>query len=122
VLLNTYYADAPTLRIPEVISLFADPAMQPWPGLWLKNRMWPSGSSDGRGNSSARRLRGRDTAAQVLQQFAGTPSTFPAFITLTSDLQATLQADTQRLPLLNTLIGPSASSLERVILSESRGG
>ncbi len=26
VLLNTYYADAPTLRIPEVIALFADPA------------------------------------------------------------------------------------------------
>ena len=26
VLLNTYYADAPTLRFPEFIALFADPA------------------------------------------------------------------------------------------------
>jgi len=39
-------------------------------------------------------------------QFADTPSTFPAFIALTSDLQATLQADTQRQPLLKTFDRP----------------
>ena len=42
----------------------------------------------------------------VVPQFANTPSTFPAFIALTSDLQATLQADTQRLPLLKTFDRP----------------
>src|SRR5260221_12883987 len=31
-------------------------------------------------------------------QFVGTPSTFPPFIGLTSDLHATLQASTRRLP------------------------
>lgn len=30
---------------------------QPWPALWLKNRMWPSGSSNGRRNSSVWELR-----------------------------------------------------------------
>ena len=42
----------------------------------------------------------------VVPQFANTPSTFPAFIALTSDLQATLQTDTQRLPLLKTFDRP----------------
>jgi len=42
----------------------------------------------------------------VLPQFVDTPSTFPAFIHLTSDLQATLRADTQRLPLLKAFARP----------------
>jgi haloalkane dehalogenase len=39
-------------------------------------------------------------------QFAGTPSTFPPFIGLTSDLQATLQANTRRMPDLKAFDRP----------------
>ncbi len=42
----------------------------------------------------------------VLHQFADPPSTFPAFIALTSDLPATLQANTQRLPDLKAFDRP----------------
>jgi len=42
----------------------------------------------------------------VVPQFANTPSTFPAFMSLTSDLLSTLQADTQRLPELKTFDRP----------------
>ena len=107
VLLNTYYADAPTLRFPEFIALFADPAYaaltramarEPNVARWLLR--WQAeqfGAEDW----------GQETLLPpVLHQFADTPSTFPAFITLTSDLQATLRADTQRLPLLKTFDRP----------------
>jgi haloalkane dehalogenase len=51
--------------------------------------------------------RGQETLLRMIwPQFADTPSTFPAFITLTSNLHATLQADTQRLPLLKTFDRP----------------
>ena len=107
VLLNTYYADAPTLRFPEFISLFADPgyaaltramAQEPAVARWLLT--WQGGQF-GAGE------RGQETLLpMVLPQFADTPSTFPAFITLTSDLQATLRANTQRLPELKTFDRP----------------
>jgi len=108
VLLNTYYGQAPTLRFPEFISLFADPgytalsrAMVQSPAVvqWLLQ--WQ------------RRQFGGDE--QVLQsllpsiigpQFFGTPSTFPPFIGLTSDLHATLQATTQRMPDLAAFARP----------------
>jgi len=59
VLLNTYYADAPTLCFPEFIALFADPAHTTWPGLWLKNECGPvapqmAGGTVRRGSPSAR--------------------------------------------------------------------
>ncbi len=107
VLLNTYYADAPTLRFPEFIGLFAHPAyaaltravaQEPTVARWLLT--WQGGQF-GAGEQ------GQETLLPlVLHQFADTPSTFPAFIHLTSDLQATLRADTQRLPLLKTFDRP----------------
>jgi pimeloyl-ACP methyl ester carboxylesterase len=110
VLLNTYYADAPTLRFPEFIALFADPAyaalsramaQEPNVAQWLLR--W-QGEQFGAGAPEQGTL-----LPLVLHQFADTPSTFPAFITLTSDLQTTLRANTQRLPELKTL--PSSSHL-----------
>ncbi len=107
VLLNTYYGQAPTLRFPEFISLFADPAyaaltramaQNPTVAQWLL--AWQG------------RQFGDDE--QVLQallpivgpQFAGTPSTFPPFIGLTSDLHATVQANTRRMPDLKAFARP----------------
>jgi haloalkane dehalogenase len=107
VLLNTYYADAPTLRFPEFISLFADPAYAaltramakiPDVARWLLTWQGAQFSSGEQGQETL--------LPMVLPQFADTPSTFPAFIALTSDLHATLQADTQRLPLLKTFDRP----------------
>ena len=107
VLLNTYYGQAPTLRFPEFISLFADPAyaalsraiaQDPTVAGWLL--AWQG------------RQFGDDE--QVLQslltivgpQFASTPSTFPPFIGLTSDLHATVQVNTRRMPDLAAFARP----------------
>src|SRR5215472_14822894 len=107
VLLNTYYADAPTLRFPEFIRLFVDPAyaaltramaQTPEVARWLLT--W-QGAQFGAGEQ------GQGTLLSIIvAQFADTPSTFPAFIALTSDLEATLRADTQRLPLLKSFDRP----------------
>jgi haloalkane dehalogenase len=107
VLLNTYYGQAPTLRFPEFISLFADPAyaaltramaQNPTVAQWLL--AW-----------QARQFGGDEQVQQSLlamvgPQFAGTPSTFPPFIGLTSDLHATLQANTRRMPELKAFDRP----------------
>jgi haloalkane dehalogenase len=107
VLLNTYYAEAPTLRFPEFIALFADPAharlsramaQEPQVAQWLLR--W-QGEQFGAAAPPPETL-----LPLVLHEFADTPSTFPAFIALTADLHATLQADTQRLPQLVTLDRP----------------
>jgi len=107
VLFNTYYGQAPSLRFPEFISLFADPAyaaltramaQTPEVARWLLT--W-------QGAQFGAVERGQGTLLSIIvAQFAGTPSTFPAFIALTSDLRATLQADTQRLPLLKSFDRP----------------
>jgi haloalkane dehalogenase len=98
VLLNTYYGQAPTLRFPEFISLFADPAyaalsramaQDPTVAGWLL--AW-QGRQFGEDEQVLQSL-----LAIVGPQFAGTPSTFPPFIGLTSDLHATLQATTRRM-------------------------
>lgn len=107
VLLNTYYGQAPTLRFPEFISLFADPAyaaltramaQNPPVAQWLLT--W-----------QGRQFGGGEQALQSLlpivgPQFLGTPSTFPPFIGLTSDLHATLQTNTRRMPGLKTFARP----------------
>jgi haloalkane dehalogenase len=98
VLLNTYYGQAPTLRFPEFISLFADPAyaaltramaQDPTVAGWLL--AW-QGRQFGDDEQVLEAL-----LPIVRPQFAGTPSTFPPFIGLTSDLYATLQANTRRM-------------------------
>ncbi len=107
VLLNTYYAQAPTLRFPEFIALFADPAhatlaramaQEPQVAQWLLR--W-QGEQFGAAAPPPETL-----LPLVLHEFADPPSTFPAFIALTSDLHATLRADTQRLPDLKAFDRP----------------
>src|SRR5215472_317352 len=107
VLFNTYYGQAPSLRFPEFISLFADPAyaalarslaQEPVVARWLLT--WQGTQFAGGGQGAEMLL------PMVVPQFASTPSTFPAFISLTSDLQATLRADTQRLPELKSFDRP----------------
>jgi haloalkane dehalogenase len=108
VLLNTYYGQSPTLRFPEFISLFADPGytalsramvQDPAVARWLLQ--W-----------QRRQFGGDEQVLQALlpsiigPQFFGTPSTFPPFIGLTSDLPATLQASTRRLPDLAAFAHP----------------
>ncbi len=98
VLLNTYYGQAPTLRFPEFISLFADPAYAALTRAMVQNSTVAQWLLAWQG-----RQFGDDE--QVLEallpivgpQFAGTPSTFPPFIGLTSDLHATVQANTRRM-------------------------
>jgi haloalkane dehalogenase len=107
VLLNTYYGQAPTLRFPEFISLFADPAYAA-----LSRAMAQDPTVAGWLLAWQGRQFGEDE--QVLQslltivgpQFAGTPSTFPPFIGLTSDLHATVQATTRRMPDLKMFARP----------------
>jgi pimeloyl-ACP methyl ester carboxylesterase len=107
VLLNTYYADVPTLRFPEFIALFADPAhaalaramaQEPHVVQWLLG--WQGEQFGAAAPPSGTLL------PLVLHQFADPPSTFPAFIALTSDLHATVQANTQRLPDLKAFNRP----------------
>lgn len=107
VLLNTYYAQTPTLRFPEFIALFADPAhaalaramaQTPQVAQWLLR--W-QGEQFGAAAPPPETL-----LPFVMHQFADSPSTFPAFIALTADLHATLQANTQRLPQLATFERP----------------
>ncbi len=107
VLLNTYYGQAPTLRFPEFISLFADRAyaalsramaQDPTVAGWLL--AW-----QGRQFGGDEQLQ-QSLLSIVGPQFAGTPSTFPPFIGLTSDLPATLQATTRRMPDLKMFARP----------------
>jgi pimeloyl-ACP methyl ester carboxylesterase len=107
VLLNTYYGQAPTLRFPEFISLFADPAyaaltramaQDPTVAQWLLTWQGRQFGEDEQVQQSLLPIIG--------PQFAGMPSTFPPFIGLTSDLHATLQANTRRMPDLKAFARP----------------
>jgi pimeloyl-ACP methyl ester carboxylesterase len=107
VLLNIYYAQAPTLRFPPFIRLFADPTyaaltqaivQEPSVAGWLLQWQAEQFGTGTRGREILRPI--------VLHEFADMPSTFPAFMALTRDLEATLQADTQRLPQLATFERP----------------
>ncbi len=107
VLLNTYYGQAPTLRFPEFISLFADPAyaaltraiaQNPTVAQWLLN--W-------QGRQFGEDEQVREALLPIIgPQFAGMPSTFPPFIGLTSDLPANVQANTRRMPDLKAFDRP----------------
>jgi haloalkane dehalogenase len=107
VLLNTYYGQAPTLRIPEVISLFADPAyaaltramaQDPTVAQWLLTWQGRQFGDDEQVQQSLLPIVG--------PQFASMPSTSPPFIGLTSDLHATVQANTRRMPDLKAFARP----------------
>lgn len=107
VLLNTYYGQSPTLRFPEFISLFADPAYAALTRAMAQNPAVAQWLLAWQG-----RQFGEDEQVQqsllpiVGPQFAGMPSTFPPFIGLTSDLHATVQATTRRMPDLKAFDRP----------------
>ena len=102
-LLNTYYDTAPTLRVPEFVSLFADPgysdlaaafAGDPAQFGWL---LAFQARQFRRGAPSALQERAQRMLEPIIRgQFAATPSAVPAFVGLTRDLRATLEANTRR--------------------------
>jgi pimeloyl-ACP methyl ester carboxylesterase len=112
-LLNAYYDEAPTLRFPELISLFADPAYRdlsaaimadPAQFMWLLT--FQANQFD-RGASPAMHERAqRELVPIVWEQFAATPSVAVAFTALTRDLCGELHANTRRLPELSQLRPP----------------
>jgi pimeloyl-ACP methyl ester carboxylesterase len=102
-LLNSYYDAAPTLRVPEFVSLFADPAYadlaaafagDPAQFGWL---LAFQARQFRRGAPPALQERAQSMLEPIIRrQFAATPNAAPAFMGLTRDLQATLEANTRR--------------------------
>jgi haloalkane dehalogenase len=101
-LLNTYYDAAPTLRFPELISLFSDPAYADLAAAFLAAPAqfgWLLQFQAGQFQRDAPlELRGR---AQILMgiiesQFGAPPNAGPAFMGLTRDLHATVDDNTLR--------------------------
>lgn len=102
-LLNTFYSDAPTLRFPELIELFADPKLKalsqavltdPKQFAWLLNfqnhQFMAEASSELRNNM--------DNFLQpiVNQNFAQKPGAGPAFAQLTAQLFPSMKANDGR--------------------------
>ncbi len=107
VLLNTYYGQAPTLRFPEFISLFADPAYAALTRAMAQNPSVAQWLLAWQGRQFGDDEQVREALLPIVgPQFAGTPSTFPPFIGLTSDLHATVQANTRRMPDLKAFARP----------------
>jgi pimeloyl-ACP methyl ester carboxylesterase len=112
-LLNTYYDAAPTLRVPEFISLFADPALadlaaafaaDPTQFGWLLAFQARQFQRDA---PPALRERAQQSLAPAIQeQFAATPSVLPAFMGLTRELNASLAAGTARARELSAFARP----------------
>jgi pimeloyl-ACP methyl ester carboxylesterase len=102
-LLNTYYDAAPTLRFPEFISLFADPAYaelaaafagDPAQFVWLLTFQARQFLRDA---PPALRQRGQETLQPIIQgQFAAAPSALPAFRSLTRELHPSVEENTRR--------------------------
>ena len=94
-LLNTYYDAAPTLRFPEFVSLFADPAYADLAAAFAGDPIqfgWLLTFQERQFLRDA-----QQTLQLIIQgQFAATPSVLPAFRGLTRDLHATVTANTRR--------------------------
>jgi pimeloyl-ACP methyl ester carboxylesterase len=113
VLLNTYYDASSTLRFPEFISLFADPAYadlaaafaaDPAQFGWLLDFQARQFQRDA---PPALRQRAQAVLVPIIQgQFTARPSALPAFMRLTRELPASLEANTQRAPRLATFPAP----------------
>jgi pimeloyl-ACP methyl ester carboxylesterase len=104
VLLNTYYSVSPTLKFPEFISLFADPAYRnlsaamisdPEQFAWLQR--FQGGQFRRDAPPALQELMQTALAPVVRDQFAATPSAATAFMALTRDLHAALEENAQRL-------------------------
>lgn len=113
VLLNTYYAKTPTLRLPELIELNADPQLKslalaimtdPNQRAWLlrfQNAQFLKNASDTvntRFNSILQPI--------VDANFAGSPGAGPAFIAMTSDLYPNIVSNTGKISSLKRLDVP----------------
>jgi pimeloyl-ACP methyl ester carboxylesterase len=106
-LLDTFYDAAPTLRFPELISLFADTQYaalaaafmnDPRQFAWLLEFQ---GGQFRRHAPLALRERAQLALAPVIaDQFGSTPSAWPAFVGLTRGLHASVTANTRRVPAL----------------------
>jgi pimeloyl-ACP methyl ester carboxylesterase len=112
VLLNTYYDASSTLRFPELISLFADPAYadlaaafaaDPIQFGWLLDFQARQFQRDA---PPALRQRAQVLVPIIQGQFAARPSALPAFMRLTRELPASLETNTQRAPRLATFPAP----------------
>jgi pimeloyl-ACP methyl ester carboxylesterase len=106
-LLNTYYSASPSLRVPEFVSLFADPAYaklaavfadEPAQFGWLLDFQGRQFRRDAPPPLSQRAYEALDPVIQG--QFAAQPSVLPAFVQLTRELHASIDANTQRAPQL----------------------
>lgn len=107
-LLNTYYDAAPTLRFPELISLFADPAYRelaaafiddPTQFAWLlafQSRQFLRYASP-----ALREMMQKEFVPIVRAQFGATPNAALAFMALTRELHSAIDINTRRIPELS---------------------
>jgi haloalkane dehalogenase len=112
-LLNAYYDDAPTLRFPELVSLFADPVYGDLSAAIMADRdqfTWLFAfqtNQFSRGASAAmHEWVQHDLVPIVRGQFAATPSAAVAFMSLTRELNNEICANTRRLPELSAFRPP----------------
>jgi haloalkane dehalogenase len=112
-LLNTYYDAAPALRFPEFINLFSDPEyrslataliIDPAQFGWLLDFQGRQFLRDA--PSAIQELAQKMLVPVVRGQFAATPSSAPAFLSLTRELREKVQANTRRVPDLSGLDRP----------------
>lgn len=107
-LLNTYYDAAPTLRFPELISLFADPTYRELAAAFagdLAQFGWLlsfQGRRFLRDAHPARRERMEQALVRIVRgQFAESPSAASAFVALTRELHSATAENARRVPELS---------------------
>ncbi len=112
-LLNTYYDAAPTLHFPEFINLFSDPGYRSLATALISDPAQFGWLLTFQGRQFLREappaiqeLTQKMLVAVVRGQFAATPSSAPAFLSLTRELREKLQANTRRVPDLSGLDRP----------------
>ena len=113
VLLNSFYADAPTLKFPELIELFSDPDLKDLGLAFLGDRSkleWLLTFQNHHFEAKASpELRARfDTILQpiVNSNFAQKPSAGPAFVAMTGDLRTAVAANSKRVRELKSFKAP----------------
>ncbi len=112
-LLNTYYGASPTLKFPEFISLFADPAYRALSAAFISDPVQFGWLLTVQGQQFLQHepAAGRASVQELLQsivrgQFAATPSAVPAFASLTRELPALLEEHGRRAPKLSEFRRP----------------
>lgn len=112
-LLNTYYDAAPTLRFPEFINLFSDPGYRALATVLISDPAQFGWLLTFQGRQFLRdapleiqELTQKMLVTVVRGQFGATPSSAPAFLSLTRELREKLQANTRRVPDLSGLDHP----------------